>query len=744
MKRPLLFGCIWLMVCVCVWTYYSDAPPFYKDISILKEGHILLTGQICQKEYSSYYGTNQTNLYLQSIQIIDQDTGQVSEFNPSYKIICELKNISTDPELGRKIQVTGQWKFMEQASNPGQFDAAEYYYSRKIMGRLKEGSIRAMGSSYWHIREWLSDLRVFLKKRIYTALPNKEASIVAKMLLGEKSGLDQEIRDLYQRNGIVHILSISGLHITIMGMGLYRFLRKCTCPVIPAAFAGTIFLFLYGAMTGFGISSVRAIGMYGIHMLGILSGRTYDQLTATGVMMAGMLCFDRGLIENSGFWLSFGSVAGIGLLTPVMQSAPLRVKRPGIGGERIRFFLKKYCSGLLQSLWLSTSISIFTLPITLYFFYEVPIYSAFVNLMVLPFMGFVMGAGIVLMIFPNLALVSWVEQSILSGYERVCLFMDGVPGHTWIAGRPEWWQIGVYYAGLLGIIWLYQRKAKKGSRFLGRKGWLLGIPILVFLLGMDVSSKDSVHFLAVGQGDCIVVMTKTGKTYLFDGGSSSQRNVGEDIILPFLKYHGISVVDGVFISHPDMDHISGILELLDQDIIEVKALYLPNIEAEDGQDFETILKAVTTQMVRYYSAGEFMGEGNLQITCLHPEDDFEGENNEYSGCFLLENQNLRVLLTGDVEGEGENCLILQLKKRGIHHVQVLKAAHHGSGNTTSEEFLKTLQADLAVISCGKNNLYGHPHEDMLKRLEEAGIRQCITWEVGCVSVTEDGYKFYKR
>ena len=137
---------------------------------------------------------------------------------------------------------------------------------------------------------------------------------MSTMLLGDDAGLDREIKELYKRNGIVHILSISGLHITLIGMTLYRLLRRMGMPVWPAALAGSGILILYGIMTGLGVSALRAIAMYLIRMLGEVLGRTYDMLTALGVAGAVTLLFNPMYLCHAGFLLSYGAVLGMGVL----------------------------------------------------------------------------------------------------------------------------------------------------------------------------------------------------------------------------------------------------------------------------------------------------------------------------------------------------------------------------------------------------------------------------------------------
>lgn len=739
MRRPLLFGCICLAAFIAIRTCFFDAPLFYNEFPVKEEEQITITGQIYQKEYRSYYGTDQINLYLKSIQIIYPDTGQVSKINPKYKIICEREPDAEEPELGRYVQIQGTWQSFEHASNPGQFDLADYYSTQYIVGKMKNCSLEINGEHYWYLREKLFQLRNLLQGRLYQALPEKEASILSKMLLGVNAGLDKEVKELYQRNGIVHILSISGLHITMLGMGLYKLLRRSSCPLMPAAIVGVSFLLLYGCMTGFGISVCRAVGMYMIHMLGEVTGKCYDLLTTTGVMLAFMLIDNPRLIYHCGFMLSFTSVLGIGFLYPILPLQEAALKKRAVPPPVIIRFLLRRFGGLLQGLWASASISIFTMPITLYYFYEIPVYSPLVNLLVLPFMGLVMAAGIVLMILPRCSLLIEVEHIILNGYEKVCLLFQQLPGHTWVTGCPELWQIGVYYAGILLIIWLCGKKSK---------WWSLGIVFCVIFLGTDYRSDTEVTFLDVGQGDCIVVMTESGKNYMFDGGSGSEKDVGKEIISPFLKYHGIRELDGIFISHPDEDHISGVRELIEQELVRIDTIYLPNVSLECKEDYQELLTCVADQKIVYYSRGDYVKTGNIKISCLHPAENFSGETNTYSGCFLLEQKEngFKILLTGDVEGVGEALLTEQLKEQGVSTIQVLKVAHHGSKYATSETFLKHTDPVLAVISCGNKNAYGHPHEELLERLEKYAEKICITKDTGAVTIIpkKEKVKIWKK
>ena len=327
---------------------------------------------------------------------------------------------------------------------------------------------------------------------------------------------------------------------------------------------------------------------------------------------------------------------------------------------------------------------------------------------------------------------------LLKGYERLCCIFEGLPFHTWNPGQPKFWQIAVYYLLLCGAA-----AAGKG-RLRGKAAKGLCICAGLLVLSLSGLPKDKVTFLDVGQGDCICIQTAAGQNYLFDCGSSSRNGVGTYVLAPFLKRQGISHVDAVFVSHPDSDHTNGIEELLKEGQITFGELILPDIEeAKKEEAFADLLAAAgecpkNPPDIRYIKAGDSFTSGKMTALCLHPPKGFSGEDaNVYSQCFYVkwEDGPLSLLLTGDTEKEGEALLLEQLKSRGIEKVAILKAAHHGSKNATGEELLSSLSPQLAVISCGKENSYGHPHEEVLRRLEEEKVQILQTPHTGAVTVT---------
>nr|WP_304974167.1 ComEC/Rec2 family competence protein [uncultured Acetatifactor sp.] len=929
MKRPLFLAALFLVVIAALRLGAGgaeDVPPGYvsaKELEAAQE--LLIAGQVYQKD--------ETSIYLKSVVIYDsnapgQSAGGSGQGIPcAENFICEMQG-EADIPLGRTVAVQGIFAPYSHATNPGEFDAAVYYRTLSIGGKLRKAQMKACGEDRWPVRNGLYELKCLLKERLYRIFPEKEAAVMSALLLGDKKDLDSELKDLYKRNGILHILSISSLHITIIGMTVYRLLRRIGLPICPAAVGGSVLLLLYGGMTGFSVSACRAIGMYLIRMFGEVAGRTYDMLTALGVMGAVMVAWNPYYLQSSGFLLSFSSVLGLGVVSPVLALSPGRnpsasagraKKPPGktskpTGGsltERLRgnplriqgnplqvqgrlfqaqgqslgireaaggmgAALWEGCRGLgrglLQSAMASLSITLTTLPIQLWFYYEVPVYSVFLNLFVLPLMKPMMITGLLAMLVPGLGVLGGIDYIILQSYEFVCGCFDRLPFHTWNPGCPKVWQIAAYYVLLAGVVLLRSRRKRKeeaaermgltgdwgqrkedgrpgtvgkrmggvpgmagnqiegrpgiersraedmsgtagkgkhgrpgtaGSRMdggsrttrnraedmpgtagngkkaylpepdgavVGRAGGRSGrmrrwpvepcaLAAAVLLFVLRPTPENSVTFLDVGQGDCILVRTASGENFLFDCGSSSRSGVGKYLLLPYLKHEGIQNIDAVFLSHPDADHVNGAVELLKmggENNITVGQLLLPAIREDARQEQLGELVAAAEQAsqsspvpVGYLRAGMSFGCGSADFTCLHPGESLGTEDvNAYSECFYVEfwesagdvqgregeAPDWTLLLTGDVQNEGEAALQGELEARDIRDVSVLKAAHHGSKNSTPKELLERLSPRLTVISSGRNNRYGHPHAELLERLEESGTVIAQTARYGAITV----------
>lgn len=905
-KRPLSVGCLVVVILICIVTSLSRKEPW--SCPELEGQTVIVQGRVYQKEVKTQGGQDKTVVYLKQVsftgdnpvegqseegqsvvqeeaaegqllvqkeaaerQLLVQEEAAEKQLFAQEKcaekpadtkatenILCYLREGVPKPEIGSLVILKGTLKNFQQPTNPGQFNAPFYYQILRISFRLNQAEIQVKSDRFYKIAEGLYQLRRKAGSKVDALLPEQEASVMKTMLLGEKGILDEEIKDLYQRNGIAHILAISGLHISMIGMGLYQLLRRAGLKIKLSAILASMIIVLYGMMTGFAVSAIRAIAMFLLQMLAQILGRTYDRITALAVAAVLVLVEQPLYLFHSGFQFSFLCVLGISLILPVLGNV-----RKG----------KKLFEGV--------ALMAVTLPVYLGVFYQIPVYSMFLNFIVLPMMSILMGAGIVMILAAflctSLAIpAAWLITGILMVYERLGLFTEKLPHHYWTPGCPAKWQLAVYVAVLIIIAALGRTKRKAvlyqrdcihkgcihrrggctkeilqedppchevlqyeksqyersqhgmaqynipryevsqyeipqyemqnkrirriachGGKWISTYGIPVGICWGFLLLGVVILTwrfrpELQVTFLDVGQGDCIFLQTENGDSYLTDGGSSSVSKVGKYRMIPFLKYQGASQIKAVFVSHADSDHYNGIAELLEQAELEgirVENLVLTDIADEcRSEGYEELVElaeqnGITVQLLH---EGQQLQDGELLFQCLHPSKGYRAEDlNETSMVLLVTYWEFSMLLTGDVQGAGEEHLTQELQdwkepgvtqmqdvirisgeeesmeeesiederiegqieekrpqnKMGANHTEteltILKVAHHGSKNSTSEEFLKAANPKLAIISCGEGNRYGHPHEETLERLEKVDIPWFCTKDYGAITVTVD-------
>ena len=573
------------------------------------------------------------------------------------------------------------------------------------------------------------------------------------MVLGDKQDLDPEMRMRYQLAGIVHILAISGLHISILGMGLYNLLKKIGLGIWPAGIFSLGVMLQYGIMTGGSISTMRAVTMFLIAMGARITGRIYDMMTALSVTAMMILLESPAYLLDSGFLLSFGCVLGIGVAAEKICALA--------GAE------KKWTKALVSSM----ALQLVTLPVMLKFFGEVSLAGFFLNLLVLPSVGFVLTGGMAALLLgifciPAAKLAILPARGLLLFYEYLCSLAGKLRWSTWIGGEPEIWQILVYYGILITVLFIGQyvkiqiRKEKESSQRKERSGeqekavrWkmctlrmaagaLLTAGILV--LGFHPSGKLKVTCLDVGQGDGILVETPDNHHFLIDGGSSSQSDLGRYCLLPALKSQGISYLDGLFISHTDKDHISGVKELLEymgNGLTTIRAGYLvlPSW-TEKPEAWEELSDAAQKAGIKIVTGkkGDELHCGLVSFSILWPEKNATGKDvNEEAMVMELSFGEFQMLFTGDIGADTEKKL---LASGILKDVDCLKVGHHGSRYSTTEAFLEKIKPELAIISCSSTNTYGHPSPETVERLEAAGSQVEYTMKNGAITVETDGKK----
>lgn len=696
----------------------QEPPPEFVN----QEKPVVVRGEVYKLTETQY----SYEIYLKDISIFYK--------NKSYSCQGILVYLQTYPNLrlGNKIQVTGILKEFMVPRNEGEFNQYYYYKSKSLDYSMKSQSYKIVNKNYSLILDFLETIKNKVKYSYYKICSEKDYGIFSALILGETGELDAEINNLYKENGISHILSISGLHISLIGMGIYKLLRKrfyfgfsCT--------TSFILLFAYVALTGFSVSALRALLMFGISLLAIYLGRTYDMISATSLAAMLLLFENPFLVYHAGFLLSFGAVFGISMIHPIFT-----------------FYLGQK-SPIISAASISVSVNLMTLPILSYFFFETSTYSLILNLLIIPPMPMLMISGILGGVLGTWSLflgriAIGLGHYVLGFYESICRLFSEFPNSTILMGRPKFWQIGCYY-GILSLFLIYIKK-KEGIVSIHRKvvRILIVFSVYILLIGVLSFRRNNglrVTFLDVSQGDGIFMESKEGTTYLIDGGSTDIKKVGKYRMIPFFKSKAINHIDYAILTHGDTDHLSGLKELLDEESgILIKTLILPQIELKDEIYIDLENKARDRGVsIAYLKAGDFIIDGDLEIHCIHPSVAYRGSSKNGNSIVLSVSYfEFDMLLTGDLEMDGEGLILKEIKNLGKGRYEVLKVAHHGSKYSTSEEFLLIIRPNLSIISCGIDNSYGHPHKELIDRLEASESKILLTSECGGITIKTDGNK----
>lgn len=684
------------------------AAPETVELLLFNETECRVSGTVTESSAGQYSGKmriEKTRLYLADGESLE-NAGNIIAYVPNSLLVTP----------GSSIEISGTIRPLSKGDNPGQFNEYEYYKAQGICARVQSEDVKFIefsGKKAAHIFwRWKQKLQQIFSE----ILPKQEAGILDAMLLAEKGMLGEEIKDLYQSSGISHILAVSGLHLSMLGLGVYKVLRKARAGANFSMAASAGFIVLYGCFTGFGVSVTRAVIMLLLSILSAGFGKTYDAPTALAAAAMAVLLPQPLQLFQAGFLMSFGAVAGILFFAPVFQKMGIKI------------------------LGASLAVQLMLLPVFLWFYYEIPIYSILLNLLILPFLSLLLilaalaGAAGCLYIGLGRFLAGGVYL-LLKGYELLCRFTAGLPNNRYCFGRPAVWQIFLYYL-LLFFFYVLCRKFHKKRCFL----FLL---ILCIFPCFSFSSRLTVTHLAVGQGDCAVI--QSGRTTILMDAGSSYKNGAEKILIPYLQYQGDTRIEYVFLSHADSDHYSMLKEILNKmaeknSEIQIDTLIL-SASAMQQENNKTIQELALKAGVEclFFSAGDSLQFKNMVLSCLYPgstQGQIE-DTNQSSLVMLLETKTSAFLFTGDIGAQEEALAVRELQKKNLDGKAVfLKTAHHGSKYSSTAEFLQYIKNGAAVISCGMGNRYGHPHKETLERLDMAEIPYFITWQSGAVQIID--------
>lgn len=630
---------------------------------------------------------------------------------------------------GQRLRTLGHIWTADPVTNPYEFDFAQWLRRQGMSAyaTAKLEDVRPLDVRR-DVRSLLIDARNALGRRIDALFP-KNAGLVRALVLGDRTELDDDLRASLNRTGTAHLISISGLHVTVLAafisalLGLFMPRRRANLLAI-------LLLIPYGALIGFSAPFVRALVMFALMAFAPVAGHPSDPTTRLAVALLGWLMVKPMAIDDAGFVLSFAASAGILLLMPPLTALfgldAVRRRRPEATPLRRALVALRYYFPTLLCASLAAQLA--TLPAVVLFFGVQPVISLPFNLICVPLcmIGYVLAVAALLLsviLMPAAALLARVPDALFALLTNVTAASARLPVSALRIGR---------YPALLSLIhWALVLAASDLSRIaLKWRKWMPFMLLIVTGISALVSVARawplSVMFMNAGQADCAVVHSK-GHTWLFD--------VGDDYTpaADYLDATALSV-DAIFLSHPHADHAGGIASILER--FQPRAIYVPAgwFEAQEvaSEVSDGIAQAQSMGVpIVELSAGDTVElSGDATVDVYAPDGGAMPDAvNDLSmlACFTCDGQ--RVLFTGDLSEDAEPAV--------IPDADILKVAHHGSDKATSARFLDACTPDIAVVSVGENN-YGHPSDETLEKLAAEGAKVFLTRDCGAITLTWRG------
>ncbi|AIE60810.1 DNA internalization-related competence protein ComEC/Rec2 [Bacillus methanolicus] len=660
----------------------------------------------------------------------DQKTGE--EFAIRYRVLSkEEKAALPDFLLGKQCLAVGKLEKPALPRNKNAFNYRKYLNREGIHWVLKIDDIHFQTCKPQS--SFLISLRILRQNGISYIeryFPDNAAQVSAALIFGERNLYEPEILKTYEKIGIVHLLAISGLQVSLLSGMIFIFGLRIGITKERMQNALLIVLPVYGILTGASPSVIRAVIMT-ILVLISLKFTFKHRLSPIDAVSIALMCytfFNPFVIYNAGFQLSF--TVSYCLILSASSILP-------------RF--KSHILALLATTLIS---QLSSLPIVLFHFYEISIISLLANLFFVPLYSFVFTPAALIsfmihFISPKLAapLVNFFD-SLVTFSNGIAHILSEFPYATVTLGRPHLIVLLLYVITLLLFFYLWEKK-----KVLIRIFWIPVVSMIIQGMLHYISPYGEVTFIDVGQGDSILIRLPHGQgTFLIDTGGTirfekekwqerkKDFEVGKNVVVPFLKSKGITTIDKLILTHGDQDHIGGAHALLEE--MNVKEILLPLIAEKSELERKIIKKADEKNIpVKFAKGQEGWKSGNSLFQILLPVEKQVLDRNNGSIVILAKIGGLKWLLTGDLEKEGEEVLVNNYKHTAI---DVIKVGHHGSKSSTSDELLRHFSPKGAIISAGENNRYGHPHKEVLHRLEKYKIKIFRTDQQGAVTYSFRG------
>lgn len=664
----------------------------------------------------------------------------------------------TPPPQGARVAAWGTLRAPASRAFPGDFDQTAHLHGCGIGAVLTArgtGDIELLDPP----RGWraaalgcFDRLRARAIANLRASLAPDEAAIAAAFLLGDTTGLSQETYRDFQRTGLAHILSVSGLHTGLVLLMILLAARAAMLPPRWAAAVAIVGLVFYCALTGFRPPVLRSAVMGGFILFAWAIGRTSSTLAALAASAFVSLALDARNLVRIDWQLSYLCAATLAILAPAIYELVARPddqdaaddSPPGAAARRRPAWLTR---ALVSWLWAPLAavlaIQIGLLPLQLALFRQFSLVGIPAQIVMLPQAFLILAGSIALSL---LGRVDWAAGSIgpavgllINLFGAIARGMSSLPRASFFVPPMPWWLLGAY---AFAVVWGSHLLRGRGAMFAAdrRQKFQTLFRVALFAAALvwtpivaRTAAPGLLEFYAidVGQGDGLVLRLPDGKVGVIDGGRRWGK--ADPPVVRFCRALGISRLDFVMASHADADHIGGLVELVEQ--FEV-ALFIRGPDTSESGVYAELEETLRRRHVKVHLArasDRIAGLGDVQVHVINPAAGFD--NNEASIVALVKWREFEALLTGDIGAAAESSML----RRGVAcDIDVLKVAHHGSAGSSTGEFLDAFKPEIGIVSVGEKNSYGHPSPLALARLESRGIAVARTDQLGTLRVATNG------
>ena len=643
---------------------------------------------------------------------------------------------------GDEILVEGEWMRVPPPGNPGQYNWRAALARQRIHGLLRVHAfdgVVVLRKGAGH--PWLAALfrlRQRWARLIQQTFQEPNAGLLQSLLLGQRVTLNKQLTDAFRETGTIHLLVISGFNVGLIAMLLEGVLRFSGVPWRIRLFLSALSVGGYSILTGFQPPVVRATLMAWVVLGALAMDRVVSWFNVLAAAALLMLWVSPMQLCDPSCQLSFGAVLSLLVFTPRWQ----RWLEPRLSWLRPRW-LRRYVAVSVSA---TSAIWVGLAPILAWYFYLVSPVSMLANLLLAPLVsGLVtVGSGVLLVATVCEPVMRWsrdVLSLFVSGVIRSVSLCHVIPGGHWVVGQPSWLEMSGYYSVLVISV---LRSASRWSVGRVLMCWSCGVVIWIWSHVAHHAFEQQwlrVDVLDVGHGDSIVVRTPRGRILLIDSGT---REAGQFRVLPWFRYHGISRLDGLFLTHPDEDHIGGAPLLLEE--LQVARL-LTNGVQDDTMSARAISRLVAARGIPDIVVAlglRLEGEPEIRIEVLHPPRGLvpgaAPDSNDNSVVLKLTKGSVSILLCGDLEEMGVPWV---LQHAASLRATVLQVPHHGSRlGEVGKRFFDAVHPEVAVLSVGR--VHHLPAQETLDAVARTGARLYSTRDDGAISLRTNGTQLEVR